>query len=275
MLGRGSPLPAERGFGRRSALRIPFRPLPGQQARRGGSGEWLAITYRPRGIAVSVLCLAAVKTPIIDGILSLEASAITTDEVAEVPAVAARTAPEPTERRGAGARGAGPPSTTRGRDRNDRAGRRPVQTMSACERTEALTFIPGPDWSVRASQKPPRFWSAARSGQDVAHSSSRPLRSGRCRCSCDAAGESNVWMDLQLERMLRSASWWTQAGRRGRGGGRRPIRRGRAGVLERRERSVALRAAVRNGWDVDAVRDACARPRTRCCGDVHRGGSVG
>jgi hypothetical protein len=45
-------------------------------------------------------------------------------------------------------------------------------------------------------------------------------------------------------------------GRRGRGGGRRPIRRGRAGLLERRERSVALRAAVRHGWDSDPVRDA-------------------
>jgi hypothetical protein len=45
-------------------------------------------------------------------------------------------------------------------------------------------------------------------------------------------------------------------GRRGRGGGRRTIRRGRAGLLERRERSVALRAAVRDGWDAVAVRDA-------------------
>lgn len=51
-------------------------------------------------------------------------------------------------------------------------------------------------------------------------------------------------------------------GRRGRGGGRRPIRRGRGGVLERRERSVALRAAVRHGWDADAVRDAL-------CGTAH------
>lgn len=47
-----------------------------------------------------------------------------------------------------------------------------------------------------------------------------------------------------------------QMGRRGRGGGRRPIRRGRGGVLERRERSVALRAAVRDGWDAVEVRDA-------------------
>jgi hypothetical protein len=51
-----------------------------------------------------------------------------------------------------------------------------------------------------------------------------------------------------------------QMGRRGRGGGRRPIRRGRGGVLERRERSVALRAAVRDGWDADAVRDALSGP---------------
>ena len=53
-----------------------------------------------------------------------------------------------------------------------------------------------------------------------------------------------------------------QMGRRGRGGGRRPIRRGRGGVLERRERSVALRAAVRDGWDAEAVRDAL-------CGTAH------
>jgi hypothetical protein len=51
-------------------------------------------------------------------------------------------------------------------------------------------------------------------------------------------------------------------GRRGRGGGRRPIRRGEAGRLERRERSVALRAAVRDGWDAEAVRVAL-------CGTAH------
>lgn len=31
---------------------------------------------------------------------------------------------------------------------------------------------------------------------------------------------------------------------------------GRAAVLERRERLVALRAAVRDGWDAEAARDA-------------------
>jgi hypothetical protein len=47
-----------------------------------------------------------------------------------------------------------------------------------------------------------------------------------------------------------------QMGRRGRGGGRRLIQRGRGGVLARREQSVALRAAVSNGWDAEAVRAA-------------------
>ena len=51
-------------------------------------------------------------------------------------------------------------------------------------------------------------------------------------------------------------------GRMGRGGGRRPIQRGRAGLLERRERSVALREAVRDGWDAVAVREAL-------CGTAH------
>jgi hypothetical protein len=47
-----------------------------------------------------------------------------------------------------------------------------------------------------------------------------------------------------------------QMGRSGRGGGRLAIRRGGAGVLARRERSVALRAAVRGGWNAEAVADA-------------------
>lgn len=47
-----------------------------------------------------------------------------------------------------------------------------------------------------------------------------------------------------------------QMGRSGRGGGRLAIRRGDAGVKARRERSIALRDAVRNGWDAQAVADA-------------------
>lgn len=49
-----------------------------------GLAEWLAITYGDRGIAVSVLCPAAVKTPIIAGIRSLEDTAITTDQLADI-----------------------------------------------------------------------------------------------------------------------------------------------------------------------------------------------
>jgi len=49
-----------------------------------------------------------------------------------------------------------------------------------------------------------------------------------------------------------------QMGRSGRGGGRVAVRRGNAGVLARRERSIALREAVRHGWDAQAVADALA-----------------
>ena len=42
-------------------------------------------------------------------------------------------------------------------------------------------------------------------------------------------------------------------GRAGRGGGRVPVRRGDNGVRARRARAVALREAVRDGWDGDAV----------------------
>ena len=45
-------------------------------------------------------------------------------------------------------------------------------------------------------------------------------------------------------------------GRARRGGGRVAIRRGDSGRLRRRERSVALRDAVRLGWDGDAVASA-------------------
>jgi hypothetical protein len=44
--------------------------------------------------------------------------------------------------------------------------------------------------------------------------------------------------------------------RAGRGGGRPQVRRGSAGVEGRRARGVALRAAVRNGWDAEAVAQA-------------------
>ena len=49
-----------------------------------------------------------------------------------------------------------------------------------------------------------------------------------------------------------------QMGRSGRGGGRLAIRRGDAGVKARRDRSIALRAAVRDGWNAEAVADALA-----------------
>jgi hypothetical protein len=42
-------------------------------------------------------------------------------------------------------------------------------------------------------------------------------------------------------------------GRAGRGGGRLVVRRGDAGVKARRARAVALRDAVRDGWDPEAV----------------------
>lgn len=45
-------------------------------------------------------------------------------------------------------------------------------------------------------------------------------------------------------------------GRAGRGGGRRAVRRGEHGVRARRERAVALRDAVRNGWDAAGVEAA-------------------
>ena len=56
-------------------------------------------------------------------------------------------------------------------------------------------------------------------------------------------------------------------GRRGRGGGRRPIRRGQGGLLERRERSVALRAAVRTDGSRMRCTMRCAAFRIRRCGE--------
>jgi hypothetical protein len=45
-------------------------------------------------------------------------------------------------------------------------------------------------------------------------------------------------------------------GRAGRGGGRPQILRRHAGLLQRHSRALALRAAVKDGWDDDAVRRA-------------------
>jgi hypothetical protein len=42
-------------------------------------------------------------------------------------------------------------------------------------------------------------------------------------------------------------------GRAGRGGGRVAVRRGDHGVRARRARAIALREAVRDGWDAEAV----------------------
>lgn len=44
--------------------------------------------------------------------------------------------------------------------------------------------------------------------------------------------------------------------RAGRGGGRPAVRRGDAGVRARHARAVALREAVRNGWNAEAVAEA-------------------
>jgi hypothetical protein len=41
--------------------------------------------------------------------------------------------------------------------------------------------------------------------------------------------------------------------RAGRGGGRTMVRRGQAGLAQRRARAVALREAVRDGWDAEAA----------------------
>ena len=45
-------------------------------------------------------------------------------------------------------------------------------------------------------------------------------------------------------------------GRARRGGGRPAVRRGIAGLAQRRARAAALRAAVRDGWDADGVAEA-------------------
>jgi NAD(P)-dependent dehydrogenase (short-subunit alcohol dehydrogenase family) len=68
-----------------AALAIEFHSAPYTVSKHDALGfaEWLATTYGDRGIAVSVLCPAAVKTPIIAGIPSLEKTAISTDVVVD------------------------------------------------------------------------------------------------------------------------------------------------------------------------------------------------
>ena len=62
-------------------------------------------------------------------------------------------------------------------------------------------------------------------------------------------GLLHVMPGTQRENMLMMA-------RAGRGGGRVAIRQGDNGVKARRARAVALREAVRNGWDAEAVEAA-------------------
>jgi len=59
-------------------------------------------------------------------------------------------------------------------------------------------------------------------------------------------GLLHVVPGTQRENMLMMA-------RAGRGGGRVAVRRGDNGIRARRARAVALRDAVRNGWDSEAV----------------------
>jgi hypothetical protein len=65
----------------------------------------------------------------------------------------------------------------------------------------------------------------------------------------DEIGLLHVVPGTQRDNMLMMA-------RAGRGGGRVAIRRGDDGVKARRARAVALREAVRNGWDAAAVEAA-------------------
>ena len=65
----------------------------------------------------------------------------------------------------------------------------------------------------------------------------------------DETGLLHVVPGTQRDNMLMMA-------RAGRGGGRVAIRRGDNGVKARRARAVALREAVRNGWDAAAVEAA-------------------
>jgi hypothetical protein len=62
-------------------------------------------------------------------------------------------------------------------------------------------------------------------------------------------GQLHVVAGSQRDNMIRM-------GRTGRGGGRIAIRRGDLGRAARRARSLALREAVREGWDREAVRAA-------------------
>jgi hypothetical protein len=65
---------------------------------------------------------------------------------------------------------------------------------------------------------------------------------------CKRVSEAHVAGDLVVRRHV--------VGPRS-GDGGRPIKRGENGRLDRRARSVALRAAVRNGWDGAAGRRHC------------------
>ena len=65
----------------------------------------------------------------------------------------------------------------------------------------------------------------------------------------DEIGLLHVVAGTQRDNMLMMA-------RAGRGGGRVAIRRGDNGMKARRARAVALREAVRNGWDAVAVEAA-------------------
>jgi NAD(P)-dependent dehydrogenase (short-subunit alcohol dehydrogenase family) len=69
-----------------AGLTVEFHAAPYTVSKHAAVGfaEWLAAAYGDAGIKVSVLCPAAVRTPIIAGIPSLEKSAITTDELADI-----------------------------------------------------------------------------------------------------------------------------------------------------------------------------------------------
>jgi hypothetical protein len=64
--------------------------------------------------------------------------------------------------------------------------------------------------------------------------------------SADDTGLLHVVAGTQRDNMVMMA-------RAGRGGGRVAVRRGDSGVRARRARAVALREAVRDGWDGEAV----------------------
>jgi hypothetical protein len=77
-------------------------------------------------------------------------------------------------------------------------------------------------------------------------------------------GPAHVVAGTERDNMIRM-------GRRGRGGARRPVRGG--GRTRRRARSVALREAVRDGWNEAAVARALLSWRFDCVG--RRGCEIG